>query len=95
LHMSEAQPHATQTHAGQAAISERRPQSSRRDFSLHPGGALIQPALACPRVESCGVNKRVSVGLKNFRPALQWALVCLLTLSRINLSTQPCLNTAA
>jgi len=31
--MLEAQPHATQTDAGQAAISEIRPQSSRRDFS--------------------------------------------------------------
>jgi hypothetical protein len=36
LHMSEAQPHATQTDAGQAAISEIRAQSSRRDFSLSP-----------------------------------------------------------
>jgi hypothetical protein len=37
LHMSEAQPHATQTDAGQAAISEIRPQSSRRDFHSIPG----------------------------------------------------------
>ena len=32
LHMLEAQPHATQSDAGQAPISEIRPQSSRRDF---------------------------------------------------------------
>ena len=32
LHMLEAQPHAIQTDAGQAPISEIRPQSSRRDF---------------------------------------------------------------
>src|SRR4030095_6705980 len=41
LHMSEAQPHATQTDAGQAAISEIRPQSSRRDFSLISGVRLL------------------------------------------------------
>ena len=46
LHMSEAQPHATQTDAGQAAISEIRPQSSRRDFSPNHRGVppLVQSA---------------------------------------------------
>src|SRR5215831_13771688 len=39
LHMSEAQPYATQTDAGQAAISEIRPRSSRRDFSPNRRGS--------------------------------------------------------
>src|SRR5262245_583618 len=46
LHMSEAQPHATQTDAGQAAISEIRPQSSRRDFSVNP------PRCASPSIRN-------------------------------------------
>ena len=52
LHMLEAQPHATQTDAGQAAISEIRPQSSRRDFS-RAGSPLVQSHFPVRETEPC------------------------------------------
>src|SRR6516164_1310900 len=46
--LSEAQPHATQTDAGQAAISEIRPQSSRRDFPLNSRGPPLVESISQP-----------------------------------------------
>jgi hypothetical protein len=62
LHMLEAQPHAIQTDAGQAPISEIRPQSSRRDFSLKPAGPpLVRPELPCSRDRTMQDLSRVLV----------------------------------